>query len=34
MPGVGKAISDKVNELMTTGKLRFYEKLKDEVPHR
>jgi DNA polymerase (family 10) len=32
LPGVGKAISDKVNELMTTGELRFYERLKSEVP--
>ena len=32
LSGVGKAISDKVNELMTTGELRFYERLKSEVP--
>ena len=30
--GVGKAISDKVDELMTTGQLRFYDKLRTEVP--
>src|SRR3954467_13509838 len=32
LPGVGKAITDKVGELMTTGHLRFYERLLNEVP--
>jgi DNA polymerase (family 10) len=32
LQGVGKAITDKVHELMTTGHLRFYERLLDEVP--
>lgn len=32
LPGVGKAITDKVHELMTTGQLRFYDKLRTEVP--
>jgi len=32
LPGVGKAITDKVNELMTTGRLRFYDRLVNEVP--
>src|SRR3954471_2590602 len=32
LPGVGKAITDKVDELMTTGHLRFYDRLLDEVP--
>src|SRR5688500_14856874 len=32
LPGVGKAITDKVHELMTTGKLRFYDRLAAEVP--
>jgi len=32
LPGVGKAISDKVNELMLTGQLRFYNRLTQEVP--
>ena len=32
LPGVGKAISDKVHELMTTGHLRFYERLSQEIP--
>ena len=32
IPGVGKAIADKIDELLTTGKLEFYERLKTEVP--
>ena len=32
LPGVGKAISDKTRELVDTGKLRFYERLKAEFP--
>src|SRR5205823_1583595 len=32
LPGVGKAITDKVAELMTTGHLRFYERLLAEIP--
>src|SRR3954454_24073428 len=32
LPGVGKAITDKVGELMTTGHLRFYEWLLEEIP--
>lgn len=32
LPGVGKAITDKVQELMTTGHLRFYERLLNDVP--
>ncbi len=32
IPGVGKAISDKISELLDTGKLEFLEKLKQEVP--
>lgn len=32
LPGVGKAITDKVHELMTTGKLRFYDRLRNEIP--
>lgn len=32
LPGVGKAITEKVHELMTTGKLRFYDRLQSEVP--
>jgi DNA polymerase (family 10) len=32
IPGVGKAIAEKIDELLTTGKLEFLEKLKLEVP--
>ena len=32
IPGVGKAIAAKIDELLETGKLGFYEKLTAEVP--
>src|SRR5512143_740267 len=32
IPGVGAAIAEKIDELLTTGKLEFLEKLKKEVP--
>ena len=32
IPGVGKAISEKIDELLRTGKLEFLEKLEKEVP--
>ncbi len=32
IPGVGQAIAEKINELLSTGKLEFYEKLKREIP--
>jgi DNA polymerase (family 10) len=32
IPGVGDAIAAKIEELLTTGKLGFYEELADEVP--
>jgi DNA polymerase/3'-5' exonuclease PolX len=32
IPGVGKAISEKIDELLSTGKLGFLEKLKKEIP--
>lgn len=32
LPGVGKAIKDKLAELADTGRLRFYERLRAEVP--
>ncbi len=32
IPGVGKAIAEKIDELLGTGKLQFLEKLKKEVP--
>jgi len=30
--GVGQAISDKISELVTTGRMRFLDKLREEVP--
>ncbi len=32
IPGVGKAIAEKIDELLKSGKLEFLEKLKKEVP--
>ena len=32
IPGVGKAISGKIDELLRTGRLEFYEKLTTEIP--
>lgn len=32
IPGIGKAIADKISELLDTGKLGFLEKLEGEVP--
>jgi DNA polymerase (family 10) len=32
IPGVGKAIAEKIDELLRTGKLEYYEKLISEVP--
>src|SRR5262249_52632606 len=32
IPGVGQAIAEKIDELLGTGKLGFYEKLKAEIP--
>ncbi|HEX5015797.1 MAG TPA: DNA polymerase/3'-5' exonuclease PolX [Candidatus Limnocylindrales bacterium] len=32
IPGVGKAISDKINELVTTGHMAYYERLRAEIP--
>ncbi len=32
VPGVGEAINKKVTELVTTGKLDYYERLKAEFP--
>ena len=31
VPGVGEAIAKKITELITTGKLAFYERLKSEA---
>jgi DNA polymerase (family 10) len=32
IPGVGEAIAKKLTELVTTGRLEYYEKLKSEFP--
>lgn len=32
IPGVGKAIADKIREMLSTGQLAYYEKLKAQVP--
>lgn len=32
IPGVGKAIAEKIDELLSTGEMSFLEKLKKEVP--
>ncbi|MCH7787620.1 MAG: DNA polymerase/3'-5' exonuclease PolX, partial [Chloroflexi bacterium] len=32
IPGIGKAISDKITELVNTGKLEYFERLKKEFP--
>ena len=34
VPGAGEAITKKITELVTTGKLDYYEKLKAESPER
>src|SRR5690349_5635755 len=32
IPGVGQAISDKITELVTTGRMAYLERLRSEVP--
>jgi DNA polymerase IV (family X) len=32
IPGIGKEIAAKIDELMRTGRLAFYERLRSEVP--
>jgi DNA polymerase (family 10) len=32
IPGIGQAIADKIDELLTTGHLEFYERLQEQVP--
>ncbi len=32
VPGIGKAITEKIQELLTTGKLEFLSRLEEEVP--
>ena len=34
VPGAGEAITKKITELVTTGKLEYYERLKKEFPER
>ena len=34
IPGAGEAITKKLTELVTTGRLAFYEKLKVDFPER
>jgi DNA polymerase (family 10) len=34
IPGAGEAITKKITELVNTGKLAFYEKLRVEFPER
>ena len=34
IPGAGEAITKKITELVTTGRLEYYEKLKKEFPER
>jgi DNA polymerase (family 10) len=34
IPGAGEAITKKLTELVTTGKLSYYERLKAEFPER
>ncbi len=34
IPGAGEAIIKKITELVTTGRLEYYEKLKAEFPER
>jgi len=32
IPGVGKAVAQKLEELLSTGRLRYYEELQEQVP--
>lgn len=32
LPGIGKVLAEKIQEMLDTGQLEFYEKLKEEVP--
>jgi DNA polymerase (family X) len=34
IPGAGEAITKKISEMVATGKLAYYEKLKAEFPER
>ncbi|MCA9959015.1 MAG: DNA polymerase/3'-5' exonuclease PolX [Anaerolineales bacterium] len=32
IPGIGKTLADKIEEMLTTGKLEFYDRLSQEIP--
>lgn len=32
IPGIGKTLAEKIEEMLTTGKLSFYERLSEDVP--
>ncbi|MBZ0275905.1 MAG: hypothetical protein K8I60_07170, partial [Anaerolineae bacterium] len=32
LPNIGKTLADKIEEMLETGKLEFYEKLSQEIP--
>lgn len=32
IPGIGKTLAEKIEEMLTTGKLAFYDKLAEEIP--
>ncbi|HSJ57170.1 MAG TPA: DNA polymerase/3'-5' exonuclease PolX [Anaerolineae bacterium] len=32
IPGVGEAIAEKIDELLTTGRLEYYERLQEQIP--
>lgn len=32
LPTIGKTLADKINEMLDTGQLQFYERLKNEIP--
>ncbi len=32
LPNIGKTLADKINEMLETGQLEFYERLKNEIP--
>ncbi len=32
MPGIGKVLADKIEEMLTTGELNFYNRLSEDVP--
>ncbi|MBL7085012.1 MAG: DNA polymerase/3'-5' exonuclease PolX [Candidatus Omnitrophica bacterium] len=32
IPGIGKDLTEKIKEIVKTGKLKFYEQLKDDIP--